>query len=362
MGGKSMGKGARGASGSSKGYSEKSSSKGTIASTSKWEKSSRKKRKGCRDYEFDRRRHLQFDGADCSPNILDVAARMPELSLFVDLWERAGLDEIFECGGPFTVIAPTDNAFQAMDRSTFADLLMRSNKDDLEDLLLYHVLPNVMLANDFGNGNVEALNGDGVQVSVGSSLTFNQATVITTDVLGCNGVLHLTDSVLTDDRSDTVVPDSNCGEFNTDGSGNDGCSTNLLDRARQDDNLSRIVSMIVAADLEDVLSCGGSFTLLLPTNDAIINLGQDVINRFVDPSNREILRSMLLYHFLSGSHSISSFSAGPVDTLLTGTTIQVSVNPTAFDNSLVVTSDVSACNGLYHIVDTVLIPGLDGTF
>ena len=97
--------------------------------------------------------------------------------------------------GPFTVFAPNNEAFDDVDPRVLAELLQTQNQGLLQELLLYHILPGVILADDFGNGVVEALSGEAIQVA-DSPLQINDAIVLDADLLGCNGVLHVVGSIL----------------------------------------------------------------------------------------------------------------------------------------------------------------------
>lgn len=141
-------------------------------------------------------RGLQFEGPLCETNVLDTARHIPNLSIFVSLMEQAGLDDIFLCAGPFTVLTPTNHAFAANPglSSYLADL---NHVEDLREVLLYHILPGLYLTDDFENGPIGTLQGEDVTVNVtSSSITFNGAELVEGDILACNGVLQVIDEVL----------------------------------------------------------------------------------------------------------------------------------------------------------------------
>jgi uncharacterized surface protein with fasciclin (FAS1) repeats len=139
-------------------------------------------------------RELQFDGEGCSPNVYETACNDPDLSIFVRLMEKAGIDRVLECAGPFTLLAPSNSA---LERNPFLLEFLQHpyNSEELEDFLLYHILPSLYLEQDFRENGYKTLQGDRVQVST-NPLIFNQAGVIRRDMLGCNGVIHKIDDVL----------------------------------------------------------------------------------------------------------------------------------------------------------------------
>ena len=93
------------------------------------------------------------------------------------------------------MLPPSNEAFIAIDPAILADLLLAENKDMLRELLLYHVLPGIVLEDDFEAGAIETLNGEVVIVTT-SPTRINGASIVDPDVLGCNGVLHVVDEIL----------------------------------------------------------------------------------------------------------------------------------------------------------------------
>ena len=118
------------------------------------------------------------------------------------------------------------------------------------------------------------------------------------------------------------------------------------------------MALIEASGLDDVLErCSGPFTLLLPDNAAIEALGQDVIKALLAPQNIEILQDVILYHTVPGSFPSSELEAGPLETLFTPADVLVSLDPIMFNSASAISVDTNACNGLFHVIDEVLLPG-----
>lgn len=153
----------------------------------------------CSDYVFSTRRQLEHQKLETANNfkaILDVARGIPRLSIFVDLVERTNLASILGCAGPFTALLPANRAFRTLDPAIFADLLLRDKSGKLDDILLSHILPGRILSKEFDAGNLKALNGETVKVSI-NPLTFHQnVTTGAGDIIASNGVIHIIDSVL----------------------------------------------------------------------------------------------------------------------------------------------------------------------
>ena len=142
--------------------------------------------------------------------IVENASNAPNLTTLVAAVQAAGLVETLQGEGPFTVFAPTNEAFEALPDGTVDTLLMEENKDQLTGILTYHaVAGNVMAADamkmvedDGGEHTVETVNGATLTLKKdGENLTItdqagNTATVVTADVKQSNGVVHVIDTVL----------------------------------------------------------------------------------------------------------------------------------------------------------------------
>jgi uncharacterized surface protein with fasciclin (FAS1) repeats len=127
--------------------------------------------------------------------IADTAARTPTLSTLSKLINDAGLAETLRGAGPYTVFAPSDEAFKAVPAKTLAEL--GANKDLLRAVLSYHVVPGKLAAADVKNGNLKSAEGGNLAVArSGSFVTVEDAVVTQPDVGATNGVVHIIDKVL----------------------------------------------------------------------------------------------------------------------------------------------------------------------
>lgn len=159
-----------------------------------------------RDYGrgFFHKRELQYSGHICDLNVLDTARLNPDLSIFVDLIEVAGLEEIFLCAGPFTALIPTNAAFENVDQETIDELLLPANRPELQNLLLFHILPGVQFSTVVEEGTLPSLSGDDVSVTL-DPLEFNGVGVLEADITACNGIIHILEDVL---------PTGKCADMN----------------------------------------------------------------------------------------------------------------------------------------------------
>ena len=108
----------------------------------------------------------------------------------------AGLTEMLSGEGPYTIFAPTDEAFAALPEGAIEQLLLPENKDVLVRILTYHVVPGAVRSSDLKTGSVETLEGSDVAVEAGDTVTVNNANVIVPDVEASNGVIHIVDRVI----------------------------------------------------------------------------------------------------------------------------------------------------------------------
>jgi len=154
-------------------------------------------------------------------------------------------------------------------------------------------------------------------------------------------------------------PPDICEEFKFDGNGSNlDCDPNILNVARANPNLSAIVSLIEAAGLEEIFErCSGPFTLLLPDNAAVEALGSDTLEALLKPKNIDILQDLLFYHTVPGLIPSSNLEEGPLGTLFAPADVLVFLDPIMFNSANALSLDTSGCNGLYDMIDEVLVPG-----
>jgi len=132
-------------------------------------------------------------------DIVDTAVEAGSFGTLVAAVQAAGLVETLKGDGPFTVFAPTDEAFAALPEGTVESLLLPENKDQLVAILTYHVVPAKVMAGDIAgkNTNVLTVQGDRLDVNArGSGVKVDGATVTAADIEASNGVIHVSDTVL----------------------------------------------------------------------------------------------------------------------------------------------------------------------
>lgn len=128
-------------------------------------------------------------------SVADTLATTPQLSTLNGLVTKAGLTDMLKGTGPFTVFAPSNDAFAKVPAKTLSDLA--ADPARLKAVLAYHVVPGKLTAADIKNGNVKTANGANVALSrAGDYVTVEDALVQRADILATNGVVHVTDAVL----------------------------------------------------------------------------------------------------------------------------------------------------------------------
>merc|ERR1712054_280130 len=225
--------------------------------------------------------------ADSKPNIVELAQSVDDLSTLVAAVVAGDLAETLSSPGPFTVFAPTNEGFGKLPAGTVDTLLKPENKDQLVDILTYHVLgqevPSKALKYFQRVPTVEGKNLHiyknfrGVFVSPDGK---DFKTVTAADNEASNGVVHIIDGVL--------LPPS--------GLRND--KPNIVELAQSVDDLSTLVAAFVAGDLAETLSSPGPFTVFAPTNEGFGKLPAGTVDTLLKPENKDQLVDILTYHVL----------------------------------------------------------------
>merc|ERR1711997_287383 len=230
--------------------------------------------------------------------------------------------------------------------------LKPENKDQLTAILLKHVLPVQIKAGEIPSGStkVKTVGGEEVEIiNAGGGVTVNGATVIATDVLASNGVVHVIDTVI---LPETKEPETK----NT--------LPTIAAAAAATPSLSTLLAAVEAAGLAETLNGAGAFTVFAPNNAAFAKLPEGTIATLLKPENKDQLRSILLKHVLpvqikakqipQGTMKIKT--VGGEEIKITNTGQGVSIKSSA-GNANVIATDVLASNGVVHLIDPVILTG-----
>ncbi|GAB4578578.1 MAG: hypothetical protein Fur0022_13130 [Anaerolineales bacterium] len=267
--------------------------------------------------------------------IVDIAVADGRFTTLVAAVQAAGLAETLSGEGPFTVFAPTDDAFAALPEGTVEALL--ADIPTLTNILLYHVVEGkVMAADVVGLSAATTLLGEDVTVTVeGDTVKINNATVIITDIEASNGVIHVIDAVL-------LPPEKP--------------STDIVDTAIADGRFTTLVAAVQAAGLAETLSGEGPFTVFAPTDDAFAALPEGTIEALL--ADIPTLSNILLYHVIEGKVMAADVVGLSSATTLLGEDVTVTVegDTVKINDSTVIITDIETTNGVIHVIDAVLLP------
>lgn len=129
-------------------------------------------------------------------DIVDVAINSGSFATLITALETAGLVDTLSGEGPYTVFAPTDEAFAALPEGAIEKLLMPENQAILEQILTYHVVPGELTSGDLVSGSVTTVEGSDVIIEIEETVKVNDATVVMPDITASNGIIHAIDQVI----------------------------------------------------------------------------------------------------------------------------------------------------------------------
>jgi uncharacterized surface protein with fasciclin (FAS1) repeats len=269
-------------------------------------------------------------------NIVETAVEAGKFKTLATALTAAGLIDAVNGPGPFTVFAPTDDAFAKVPKETLEMLLKPENKEKLKAVLTYHVVPGKVMAKDVvGLKGAKSLNGQRIDVKVdGDKVSVDGANVVATDIACTNGVIHVIDSVILPASDNIPAVATKAGKFST-----------LLAAAK-------------AAGLVDALSGDKALTVFAPTDEAFGKLPKGTVESLLKPENKDKLKAILLYHVVEGRvYSEDALKAKSAATLQGGK-VEITVKDGAayVNGAKIVATDVDAGNGVIHIIDSVILP------
>ena len=278
-------------------------------------------------------------------DIVDTAVADGRFTTLVTAVTAAGLVDTLKGAGPFTVFAPTDEAFAKLPAGTVENLLKPENLETLKNVLLYHVVAGNVMAADvvtLDGKTADTVAGSAVNISVKDGNVFlnENVQVIITDIVTTNGVIHVIDTVL--------LPPAKLAD--------------IVDTAVADGRFTTLVAAVTAAGLVDTLKGAGPFTVFAPTDEAFAKLPAGTVENLLKPENLETLKNVLLYHVVSGNvmaADVVTLDGKMADTAFAGKSIAISVKDGKVylnKNVQVIITDVMTTNGVIHVIDTVLLP------
>jgi len=128
--------------------------------------------------------------------VVDIAVSNPDFSILVEAVTKAGLADALSADGPFTVFAPTNEAFNALFKQLGVSGIKDLTAEQLTPILTYHVVSGKVMSTDLTNTSVATLNGQKIKIDISNGVKINDSKVTAADISGKNGVVHVIDKVL----------------------------------------------------------------------------------------------------------------------------------------------------------------------
>jgi uncharacterized surface protein with fasciclin (FAS1) repeats len=269
-------------------------------------------------------------------DIVDTAVAAGSFKTLAAALGAADLAGALKGDGPFTVFAPTDEAFSKLPEGTVETLLKPENKAKLQAILKYHVVASQVPASTVVTlSGATTLNGQRVDITTNESgVKLDGANVVTTDIACDNGLIHVIDSVLLPSDKNIVETASAAGNFST------------------------LIAAAKAAGLAGALTGKDELTVFAPTDEAFAKLPAGTVESLLKPENKQQLVDILKYHVVAGRvYSDAALGAGSARTLEgSPVSIVADSNGARVNKANLVSTDLDASNGVIHVIDSVLMP------
>ncbi len=264
-------------------------------------------------------------------SIVEVAQTAGSFNTLVTAIQQAGLVEALSGTGPFTVFAPTDEAFAKIPQDKLQAIL--ADKQLLTSILTYHVVEGRLPAAKVVNSDyATTLNGQRVEITAAGGVKVDGANVIQTDIMASNGVIHVIDAVILPETRNIAEVAADAGKFTT------------------------LLTALTEAGLAETIATGGPFTVFAPTDEAFAKIPQDKLQAIL--ADKELLTSILTYHVVEGAKYSDWVAKKRSVTALSGDRLSVMTNSygVKVGGAKVVAADIEASNGVIHVIDEVLVP------
>jgi len=273
--------------------------------------------------------------------IVQIASGDANLSILVDALVKADLVTSLQGEGPFTVFAPTKEAFNTLFGELGVSGIDELDANTLKQILLNHVLSTSAKSSTLSTGFLPTLNtstpdnlGTNLFIETGNGVKINgTANVTRADIEATNGIIHVVDQV--------IMPAS------------------IVDFVISNPDFSLLAEAVVKAGLVNALSGDGPFTLFAPTNEAFQMLFNDLGVSGIADLSAETLTPILLYHVVEGNIVSTEVETGMVPTLNETASLTFDVSGsgvTINGNTDVIAVDVQGTNGVVHTINRVLLP------
>lgn len=275
--------------------------------------------------------------------VWDIIDNSPDHLTLSAILELTELDEVL--ANPevsYTVFAPTDEAFEAIDSATLAMVL--EDEELLTAILLYHVALGTTLSTDLEDGQVieTVIEEDLVVRFENGNVFINDAQVTVADLVADNGVVNVIDAVLIPFQDEAFT---------------------VFDIISNSDDHATLQAVLELAGLDEALSDpDATLTVFAPTDDAFEAIDPEVLEAVLE--DEELLEAILLYHVVGSVALSTDLSDGMEIVTLNGQSITVTISDDGvfINDAQVTVADIEADNGVVHVIDAVLIPAQQEAF
>jgi len=271
-----------------------------------------------------------------SKNIVETAVAAGKFETLAAALKAAGLVDALQGEGPFTVFAPTDDAFAALPDGTVESLLKPENRGLLTSILTFHVVPGRVMAADVVKlDSAQALNGQRIAIETSDAgVSVAGVDVIKTDIGCSHGVIHVADRVRMPATKNIVETAVSAGSFST------------------------LAAALRAAGLVETLAGDGPFTVFAPTDDAFAALPDGTVENLLKPENKDKLVAILKFHVVPGRVYADQLSNGQHVGTAQGSEVAIALDDhgAKVNDARIVATDVDTTNGVIHVIDKVLLP------
>ena len=268
--------------------------------------------------------------------IVETAVENGSFSTLASLLGSAELVDALSGEGPFTVFAPTDDAFAKLPKETVEMVTKPENKALLQEILKYHVVAgSVDAAAAMKLTSATTLNGQRAGISIEEgAVMIGGAKVTVTDITCSNGVIHVIDTVM--------MPETR----------------NVVEVAAEAKTFSTLIAAAKAAGLVEALTAGGPITVFAPTDEAFAALPEGTVAELLKPENKDRLAAVLKYHVVAGRVFADQAAKLTTAPTLNGKELAIAITERSakVGEANITATDIQAANGVIHVIDAVMIP------
>ena len=305
-------------------------------------------------------------------DIVDTAVAAGSFNTLVTAVQAAGLVDTLKGEGPFTVFAPTDEAFAKLPAEVL-EAALADPEGLLTQVLLYHVVPGKVMSTDLSDGlEAATVQGESVTFMIGDGMAMvNETNIVAADVEASNGVIHVIDTVFlppsivaaaaeavaTPAATEEAMAEAAATPAPTEAAVEEAMAADIVDTAVAAGSFNTLVAAVQAAGLVDALKGEGPFTVFAPTDEAFAKLPQETIDALLaDPTGD--LTQILLYHVVPGKVMAADLSDGLEAATLQGGSVsfKLSDGGAMVNDANIVATDIETANGVIHVIDSVILP------